>query len=211
MGHEYILNARICNKIQEFVSGIATPITACFHGAVKQWSATEAVAADADGVHGEITLGASAQTITADITNPPCARNITITCTKASGGSTMSGDVVITGTNIFGEVITDTIAEGEDGLHEGTKAFKTVTSILVPAQTNAGDKLKIGFGDKLGLPFYLNYADQVIQCSLNNVIEATRATVVADVDEIEKNTIDLNSALNGSVVRAYIMVYEEYE
>jgi len=34
---------------------------------------------------------------------------------------------------------------------------------------------------------------------------------VADVDEIEKNTIDLNSALNGSVVRAYIMVYEEYE
>jgi len=48
----------------------------------------------------------------------------------------MSGDVVITGTNIFGEVITDTIAEGVDGLHEGTKAFKTVTSILVPAQTN---------------------------------------------------------------------------
>lgn len=192
--------------IQEFKSGITTPLKSRGHIAVHEWSATEAAAAATDGVHASITATTSPQTITTGITDPPCARNITITCAKG-GESNMSGDVVITGTNIFDEVITETIAEGADGTYQGNLAFKTVTSILVPVRVQADDAITVGYGDKLGLSFYLNYKDQVIQCSLDNTIEATRATVVADTDEIEKNTIDLNSALDGHIVRAYVIIY----
>lgn len=192
--------------IQEVAPPYVTPKCSRGHIAVHTWTAAEAVAADTDGVHASITALATPQTITTEITNPPCARNITITCTK--GGETdMSGNVVITGTNIFGQVITETIAEGADGTIQGNKAFKTVTSILVPVRTNEGDAITVGFGDKLGLSFYLNYKDQLIQCSLNDIIEPTRGTVTVDADEIEKNTLDLNSALDGHIVNAYIIIY----
>ena len=203
------------NKIrgqEQYVYDVDSPYTteAAYLGqiAIIERSATEAAIADTDGVHASITATEEAQTITTNITNPPCPRNITITCTKG-GGTEMAGDVVITGTNIFGETITDTIAEGADGTIQGTVAFKTVTSILVPVRKQTGDAITVGYGDKLGLPFYLYHADQVIQCSRNYVIEGTRATVVADDDEIEKNTIDLNSALNGSVVRIIVAIYRE--
>ena len=203
------------NKIrgqEQYVYDTDSPYTteAAYLGqiAIIERSATEAAKADDDGVHASITAGEAAQTITTEITNPPCPRNITIKCTKG-GGNDMSGDVVITGTNIFGETITDTIAEGADGVKQGTYAFKTVTSILVPARVSEGNAITVGYGDKLGLPFYLYGKDQVIQCSLDYVIESTRATVVADDDEIEKNTIDLDSALNGSVVRIILSIYRE--
>jgi len=204
------------NKIrgqEQYVYDTDSPYTteAAYLGqiAIIERSATEAHAYDEDGVHASINATEAAQTITTEITNPPCPRNITIKCTKASGGSAMSGNVVITGTNIFGETITDTIAEADDGTIQGTYAFKTVTSILVPGWKQTGDKIEIGYGDKLGLPFYLYHADQVIQCSLNYAIQGTRATVVADDDDIEKNTIDLDSALDGHVVRIIVAIYRE--
>ena len=208
-GYGIILNPRIDKYIAETVDMYESVVETLGHITVLEWSATEAAAASTNAVHAAITLGASAQTITTAITNPPCARNITITCAKASGGGAMSGNVVITGTNILGETISETIAEGADDTYEGKVAFATVTSIAVPVKTNTGDTVAIGYGDILGVPFYLNYVDQLIQCSLNNVIETTRATVTADDDEMEKNTIDLNSALNGKIVRAYLIVYAE--
>ena len=204
------------NKIrgqEQYVYDVDSPYTteAAYLGqiAIIERSATEAAAASNTAVHASIAANEGAQTITTNITNPPCPRNITITCAHAAGGSDMSGNVVITGTNIFGETITDTIAEGTDGTKQGTVAFKTVTSILVPGWKQDGDAITVGFGDKLGLPFYLYHADQVIQCSRNYAIESTRATVVADDDEIENNTIDLSSALNGSVVRIIVAIYRE--
>ena len=204
------------NKIrgqEQYVYDVDSPYTteAAYLGqiAIIERSATEAVVADEDGVHASITATEAAKTITTEITNPPCPRNITITCTHGEG-SNMSGNVVITGTNIFGETITDTIAEGADGSAiQGTYAFKTVTSILVPGWTQSGDKITVGFGDKLGLPFYLYGKDQVIQCSFDYVIEETRATVVADDGDIEKNTILLNSSLNDKVVRIIVAIYRE--
>ena len=204
------------NKIrgqEQYVYDVDSPHTteAAYLGqiAIIERSATEAATASNDGVHASIAATEAAQTITTNITNPPCARNITITCAKASGGSDMDGDVVITGTNIFGETITDTIAEGANGTIEGTVAFKTVTSILVPGWKQDGDAITVGFGDKLGLPFYLYHIDQVIQCSLDYAIEGTRATVVADDGDIEKNTIDLDTNLNGKVVRIIVAIYRE--
>lgn len=199
-------NKDIDNKIQEVVSGLSTTQATMARLIATPLSKTEAAAASTTAVHAAITLTTEVQTVTTSITNPPYARNITITCAKG-GVSNMSGDVTITGTDIWGQTITDTIAEGADGTVQGVKAFKTVTSIALPARTNAGDTVSIGYGDLIGLDLYLPSKDCVIQCSLDGVIETTAATVVADDDEISKNTVDLNSALNGKVVTILYFVY----
>jgi hypothetical protein len=84
------------------------------------------------------------------------------------------------------------------------------TGVTMGSSTNgtAGvpyDKISVGWGDKLGLPYLLPH-NTVQATYLNNVKEATAPTVTTDSDEIEKNTIDLNSALNGSAVDVYLFV-----
>jgi hypothetical protein len=93
-----------------------------------------------------------------------------------------------------------------DGTGEG--ASVGVTTAANSANTTAGvpyDIVSVGWNDKLGLPFKLAH-NTVLATYLDNVLEATDPTVTTDVDEIEKNTIDLNSALDGHVVDIYLMV-----
>jgi hypothetical protein len=55
------------------------------------------------------------------------------------------------------------------------------------------------------LPDYLP-TNTVLLAALAGTLESTAATVVADADELEKNTVDLNSALNGTAVDVYYLV-----
>jgi len=192
------------SNIQEYLANVKTIKLTHGHIAIHRWTAAEAVAASADGVHAAITMLATTQTITTGITNPVTPRNISITGAKA--GETPTGDVVITGTDIFDQVITDTIALDGDNTVQGVKAFKTVTSIAIPVRVTEADTVSIGWGDLLGLSMFLANKDQLIQCSLDGVIEATRATVTVSDTVISQNTIDLNSALNGKAVNAYVIV-----
>jgi len=168
-----------------------------------QYSALEAVAADIDGVHSAIALDVAGKDVTTGISNPVVPRNLSITGTKA--GESLTGDVVITGTNALDEVISETIALNGDTTVEGAYAFKTITKISVPARVTEGDTVKIGWADKLGNKYLLTH-NTVLMAFLNNTKEGTAPTVVCDSDEIEKNTIDLNSALDGHVVDVYMMV-----
>lgn len=90
----------------------------------------------------------------------------------------------------------------DNGTSEGITAAATSTDTTpgVPY-----DIVQVGWNDKLGLPFKLAH-NTVLATYLNNTLEATAATVTTDVDEIEKNTIDLNSALDGHAVDIYLMV-----
>jgi hypothetical protein len=63
----------------------------------------------------------------------------------------------------------------------------------------------IGFGDKLGLPFKLAH-NTVLFAFLDNTKEGTAPTVAVSATDFEGNTIDLNSALAGKVVDAYLVV-----
>jgi hypothetical protein len=198
-------NKNIDNKVREVVSGTTTTeVTVCVP-CYKIWSATEAALGATDGCHASIGATAAAQTITTAITAPSTPRNVTITCTKAGGGN-MSGDVVITGTNTWGQTITDTIAEGADGTIVGVKAFKTVTSILVPVRVTAGDALTIGYGAVLGMDVFLPNTSCAIKQTKGGTA-ATLPTVVADADEIEKNTVTMNAALNGSIEILYYYIH----
>lgn len=168
----------------------------------REFTAAEAAAADTNAVHAAIVDNGAQQVITTAITNPPAPRNITAT----SGGT--AGDikaiaVTIAGTNAKGEAISEVLpvfTEDSATTVVGAKAFATVTSITVPAHDGTGATTEIGFGDKLGLPDYLSDAADVLYASFGGVKEATPPTVVADADELEKNTVDLNTALDGTAV-----------
>lgn len=172
-----------------------------------QVSATDAVAASTTGVHAAVTSTASPSVVTTGITNPAVPRNITAT---AGGTATdiKAIQVIIEGTNYADETITETLPAftvDTAGTVTGSKAFKTVTKITIPAHDGTGATTAIGFGSKLGLPYKL--AHNTVQAAyLNNVKEGTAPTVAVSASALESNTMTLNSALNGSIVDAYLFV-----
>lgn len=102
-------------------------------GAHIQIDAEDAPAASNTGVLALTGLGDEAQEITTSITNPAVPRALRIVGSVAG----ITGDVVATGKNIAGEVIEETIALNGAIPADGTKAFKEVTKITLPAETHA--------------------------------------------------------------------------
>lgn len=154
--------------------------------------------ASATGIHAAVTDNGAPQTVTTAINQPDVPRNITAT----SGGTAAdikAIQVVITGTNAEGTVITETLpvfTENTATTVAGLKAFKTVTSILIPAHDGNGATTAIGFGDVVGLGHRLarNTTKGVY---LNNVVDSAAAVVVSATD-LESNTVDATAALSST-------------
>jgi hypothetical protein len=89
-------------------------------------------------VHAAMNLGLAAQDVASAITQPDMPRIVTI----KGGIAGQTGNVVITGTNILGASITDTIALNGTGEVAGTKAFQTVSNIHLPVQTHTATPQK---------------------------------------------------------------------
>lgn len=164
------------------------------------WTAAQATATSTTAVHAAFNGSLSDQTVTTSITNPSCPRNLTVTAGGTSGdvkGST----VTITGTDIDGNSITEdfTLTVNTAETLTGSKAFKTVTSIALPAQDGTGMTLAVGVGSKLGLP-YLCSRNCVLDAVLAGVREATFPTVAYSSSALSGNTVTLNSSLNGTAV-----------
>lgn len=155
-----------------------------------------------NAVHAAVTDTGSQQVVTTGITNPDVPRNVTAT-SGGTAGDIKAIQVIVAGTDIEGNAITETLpAFTADSATTvvGSKAFKTVTSITIPAHDGTGATTAIGRGAKLGLDRRLQSRDTVLRAFLANVKEATAPTVVADATNISGNTATLNSALNGSAV-----------
>lgn len=153
----------------------------------------DAALASATAVHAAITLAAAAANITTAITNPATPRVLTIKGNQAG----VAGNVVITGTNINDEVITETIAANAATTVAGLKAFKTVTNINVPALVGAGDTIAIGTGPALGVPYMMAFATDVLKCYFNGAAETLAAQTVSTTD-VSLNTVTTTTALNGA-------------
>jgi hypothetical protein len=148
-------------------------------------------AASATAVHAAVAPG----TITTGITNPDVPRNVTAT-PVGTAGNVLAVQVAVTGTDINGNAQAETLPAFTAGALTavvGSKAFKTVTKIVIPA-AGTGITVSVGTGSKLGLPRRINH-DSILNVSFNGVTEATRPTVNA-----ANGTVTLNSALNGSAV-----------
>lgn len=168
-------------------------------------TAAEGAVADADGIHAAIASMTTAQTITDGISNPPYPRNITIAI-DGTTGDVKAGDIVVYGTNIAGKEISETftLTDDDTAVDAGTKAFKTVTSIVIPAQDGTGATFTFGFGELMGLPFILKGKPLVFV--LDDGVLATTPVITADDDELEKNVIDMNGSLDGSAYEIFIAI-----
>jgi hypothetical protein len=143
--------------------------------------------------------------------SPALARNITVKRVMV-GGLDTGGTFTITGTSVQGDVITEDIVVGADGVTvAGTKAFLTVTAI-----TNVGwvigavgaDTVEIGFGNLIGLPWDVANTIRLGGHTPDGLVGGVLAvpTIVTDADEPEKNTVDLSSGTFNGSKEVYLLV-----
>ncbi len=153
---------------------------------------------------------ASSATVTTTVTTfaaqPDVPRNITCTPTGTTA-DVAAGDVVITGTNVLDEVITEalTFAANASTVTAGAKAFKTVTSILIHVQDGAAATFDVGVGDQIGLSRVVSDIPPISKASLDDVIESTDPTV-APGTTVEASTINLDSAHNSTQVDVWLLL-----
>lgn len=177
----------------------------------ENWSPAQAALGTATGCHAAYTSTASAGVLTTGITNPTCPRNVTATA-GGTAGDIKAISVTVTGTDINDETIFEVLpafTENTAGIVVGSKAFKTVTQIDIPAHDGTGATTAVGYGAKLGLSNYLRH-NTCLFTSLNGVVEGTAATLATSLTSLSNNTIALNSALNGTAVQTiYVKHFDQ--
>lgn len=140
------------------------------------------------------------------ITQPDVPRNVTATA-GGTAGDVKAISVIVAGTNANDVAISETLPAftvNTTGNVTGSKAFKTITSITIPAHDGVGATTAVGFGSKLGIGKMLS-VNSVMAAYLGGTKEGTLPTVAVDNDEIEKNTATLNSSLNGTAVILHVV------
>lgn len=169
---------------------------------LEKQTVTDAEATDTDHVlttNAGDSTGAGA-TVTSFTAQPSVPRVLTVTPTGTTA-DVAAGSVVITGTSINNDVITDTLAflENASTATAGVVAFKTVTSISFPAEDSPYSATwTVGVNDYLGLKFCMDEAGDLAWTVADATFEGTRATCTADADEVEKNVCDPNTSPDGS-------------
>ena len=178
-------------------------------GSVVMYSPGSPAVSDDDRFVTSVAMKVGAYTLAAT-TMPEAgiARKLLITVTQVGGANDTMGTLVIVGTDIAGNALSETIAPSANTTTTTLNAFKTVTSItgagwVRDAGAGSEDTIKIGTSEAIGLPDMLSDTAQVLCASLNNVKEATAPTVTVNNTVLAKNTVDLDSALNGSPVKIY--------
>lgn len=166
--------------------------------------AADADAASAVYVLASTVLGAAPTTVLAAglAAQPPTPRVLTIKGNQAG----VAGNVVINGLDAAGNVLQDTIAANGAAEVIGTKAFASITSIVLPALVGAGDEISIGISDKFGIPFRLPYAGAVLAIINNGTATTVAATSGFSATVLADNFIDPTAALAGNQVDVYMIV-----
>lgn len=120
---------------------------------------TDPAAKDAQGLVANFSSAAGTRTDTSFVAGGVAAlaaypRNVYVT--TGAGGTPTQGytSVVITGTDIDGNALTETISSlNANGTYVGAKCFKTVTSAAWSGGTGTGATQSLGFHDTFGLPW----------------------------------------------------------
>lgn len=173
---------------------------------------TAPIALDADRILNDSAgdISGVAVTVSTFLAQPDKARNITVLPTGTTD-DVAAGNVVVTGTNSMGATISESFAfiANQSTAVVGTKAFRTVTSILFPAEDSPfGATWNVGIGDKLGLKHCTDGAGYAILLTVDGAA-ATGSTVTAHATALESNGFTPNPVANGSRVfdQVYIQNY----
>lgn len=128
--------------------------------------------AAANAVMAAVTQLATTQTITTGLTSPAVARALVV----VGGAVGQTGNVVVTGTDLGGNVISETFALNGTTPVTGSKAFATVTSVALPVRNNVGDTTTVGTRNVFGLPHILDEEELVILKLFNGAADAGTVT-----------------------------------
>lgn len=144
----------------------------------------------------------TAVTLSSFIAQPDMARNLVVT----PGGTTAdvaACTITVSGTDYKSRSISEdfTFTANQATSVVGLKAFKSVSSVLFPANCEDSPytaSWSIGIGEKIGLRQCMADAGDWIYSSINGTYESTRATVTANTSVLSLNTADFNGTMNGS-------------
>lgn len=161
------------------------------------------LATDTDGILAATTLLAAAQDIATGWVSgiqaklAACPQLVTVKGAMA-GATHITGNVVITGTDICGNAITDTIALNDDASVAGVKAFASVSNVHLPARTTAADTVEVGFTKAFGVPFL---SAEVLTALLKTSDgSADTGTLAAHATDVAQSIYTQSATPNGAKV-----------
>jgi hypothetical protein len=119
-----------------------------------------------------------------------------------------TGTVTIYGTDMNDAAISEVLTFSSDAAQTTAAAFKDLTNITVSDRTGGGDTtMDVGLGSRIGLNVLLTDTAQVESASMDNVYEATRATITVSATTLSLNTIDPHTANDGTAdLKVYMKV-----
>lgn len=163
------------------------------------------------------TAGANtAQTITSGITQPDVPRALSVTV-GGTAGQVQTGSVIVTGTNVEGKTITENfvVTIGTTGTINGVKAFKSVTSVYIPAQLGTACTFAVGTQNVIGLRHRLFRNNTTVKVYQSSTAYATPTlqgvpTVVANEVEVERNTVVLATTPDGTKFYHFCYLFDNW-
>lgn len=165
------------------------------------------VAGDVDAILPAETDQGTTLTITELDNQPDVPRAISATA-GGTAGDIKAVQVELTGEDYEDSTITETLdafTVNTAGTVTGAKAFKKVTRVEIPVHDGTAATTSIGDSDILGLPHKLA-TNTVLFAALDGTREGTAPTVTVSATDVESNTVDLNSALDGDQVDVWYLV-----
>jgi len=182
---------------------------------------TDPAAADVDAIKASFASAAAAQSFSGTdldgavgtgTMSPP--RNITITTSTHADIDAV--DVVITGLDINGATLTETVTltDGGGATDVGAKAFASVTQVDIPAQSGTGGAIQIGFGALIGFSKKLKSRAGAPVVTYENeagtvkAADALAGTYADAATGAPNGTVSPATAADGSNDYAYIYEYD---
>lgn len=150
------------------------------------------------------TTGATFNITTAPVAftfgNPDVPRNLRSTA-GGTAGDIKAISVTVYGKDIAGNAISEVLPAftvDTAGTKTGTKAFKSIYRIAIPAHDNTGATTAVGVGNAIGLAHKLG-PGAVQQLIFNNALDSA-PTVVTSRTELAKNVATPAATTNGSPI-----------
>ncbi len=164
-------------------------------------------AADTTGIHAAITDTGASQSITSGIKNPPFDTRISATA-GGTGADIGAIQIVIIGKDTAGNALTESLpifTANTAATKIGSKVFRTITSITVPAHDGTGATTAIGYD---GAPKVATAAG-VHAAVTDNGSEQTITTGFADMDV--PRTVTATSGGTGTDIKAIQVVVSGFD
>jgi hypothetical protein len=145
--------------------------------------------AGAATIKSAVTLTTAVQTVTA-VTQPDVPRLLVLVA-----NATVTTKVTINGTDINNAVLSEEVTMNSATPVPTVNAFKTITSIVLPIRTTAGDTIAIGTLNTFGMPHVIPYAG----CLLAKLFSGSTDSGSLTVDAVlAKNLFAINGTPDGT-------------